>query len=44
MVEGIRAAEWVVFEHSAHMAMIEEPDRYRDVVSRFLDTVESMPS
>jgi hypothetical protein len=28
-VDGIRGAEWVLFEDSAHLAMAEEPDRYR---------------
>jgi pimeloyl-ACP methyl ester carboxylesterase len=29
--EGIPGSRWVVFEHSAHAAMYEEPDRYRAV-------------
>ncbi len=29
LAEGIRGAQWVVFEQSAHMAMVEEPERYR---------------
>ena len=41
LVAGIRGAEWVVFENSAHMAMSEEPERYRDVVGGFLDTVDA---
>ena len=44
IVEGIRGAEWVRFEHSAHLATVEEPDRYRDVVSRFLTQVEAATS
>lgn len=41
MVDGIRDAEWVVFEESAHLAMVEEPERYREVVEAFLRRVET---
>ncbi len=37
---GIRDSEWALFENSAHCSMIEEPQRYRDVVSTFLAKVE----
>lgn len=40
LVGGIRGAEHVVFEESAHMAMLEEPDRYREVLQSFLERVE----
>lgn len=40
VAEGIPGAEWVVFEQSAHMAHVEEPDDYRKVVSGFLSGVE----
>jgi L-proline amide hydrolase len=43
LVAGIRGAEWVVFENSAHFAPVEEPDRYRDVLTTFLDRVEANP-
>jgi proline iminopeptidase len=33
---GIPDAQLVVFEHSGHMAFVEEPDAYRDAVRRFL--------
>ena len=33
---GIRSSQLVVFEHSAHMAHLEEPQRYRQVLERFL--------
>ena len=33
---GIPGAELVVFEHSAHMAFVEEPEAYRVAVGRFL--------
>jgi hypothetical protein len=29
LAAGIRGAEWVVLENSAHFAPVEEPDRYR---------------
>ena len=41
LAEGIRGAQWVVFEQSAHMAMVEEPERYREVVESFLTRVEA---
>jgi proline-specific peptidase len=41
LVDGIRGAEPVVFEESAHLAMAEEPDRYRDVLESFLGRVEA---
>lgn len=30
--EGRAGAEWVVFEDSAHLAKVEEPDRYREAL------------
>jgi proline-specific peptidase len=41
LAAGIRAAQWVVFENSAHFAPVEEADRYRDVLTSFLDQVEA---
>lgn len=41
LVEGIRGAQWVVFQQSAHMAMVEEPERYREVLESFLTRVEA---
>jgi len=41
LVDGIRGAESVVFEESAHIAMAEEPDGYRDVLESFLGRVEA---
>lgn len=38
--DGIPNAEWVLFEHSAHMAFAEEPERYMQVLGDFLDRVE----
>ena len=42
LVEGIPGAESVVFEDSAHLAMAEEPTRYRRVVDSFLRRVEAL--
>lgn len=39
--DGIPGARWVVFEDSAHMAFLEEPDRYREVLSRFLEAYDN---
>jgi alkanesulfonate monooxygenase SsuD/methylene tetrahydromethanopterin reductase-like flavin-dependent oxidoreductase (luciferase family) len=33
---GIHGSDWVVFEDSAHMALVDEPERYRAVVAHFL--------
>jgi len=33
---GIAGAEWVVFEESAHLPHVEEPERYLDVVGSWL--------
>ena len=41
LVDGIRGAEAAVFEQAAHLAMVEEPDRYRAVVESFLSRVEA---
>jgi proline-specific peptidase len=38
--EGIPGSELVAFENSSHMQFVEEPDRYFQVVSDFLDRVE----
>ena len=32
MVEGIRGADWVIFDDSAHLAMVEEPDRFLSLI------------
>ena len=37
---GIAGSDWVLFEESAHMAYLEEPERYLEVVGGFLDRVE----
>jgi proline-specific peptidase len=33
-------SEWVVFEQSAHLPHLEEPERFREVVEAFLARVE----
>jgi proline-specific peptidase len=41
LVAGITGAEHVVFQDSAHLAMAEEPGRYREVLGSFLGRVEA---
>jgi proline-specific peptidase len=41
LAKGIRGAEYVLFEKSAHLAMVEEPDRYRQVIDSFCTRVEA---
>ncbi|MEU5808763.1 proline iminopeptidase-family hydrolase [Streptomyces sp. NPDC047718] len=41
LVEGIRGAQWMVFEESAHLSTAEEPERYRAGLESFLSRVES---
>ncbi|HWN22113.1 MAG TPA: proline iminopeptidase-family hydrolase [Gaiellaceae bacterium] len=41
LVDGIRGAECVVFEHSSHTPVLEETERYLEVVSRFLEDADS---
>lgn len=38
---GIRGSEWVLFENSSHMPHVEETDRYLQVLTNFLQRVES---
>ncbi len=38
---GIKGSQWVIFEQSAHMAHIEEPGRYIQVLDEFLSQVEA---
>jgi pimeloyl-ACP methyl ester carboxylesterase len=39
--DGIAGSEWVIFEDSAHMPYLEEPERYLHVVGDFLERVEN---
>jgi proline-specific peptidase len=41
LVAGIKDAQHVVFQESSHLAMAEEPHRYRQVLGSFLDQVEA---
>jgi pimeloyl-ACP methyl ester carboxylesterase len=41
LYQGIASSEWVVFEHSAHVPHLEEPQRYLEVLDGFLERVES---
>jgi L-proline amide hydrolase len=38
---GIKGSKLVVFEESAHMPHIEEPERYLSVLKDFLERIES---
>ena len=38
---GIPGSEWALFEHSSHMAFVEETERYLEVLDDFLSRVES---
>jgi L-proline amide hydrolase len=38
--EGIPGAEGVIFEESSHMCHAEEPERFREVVTAFLERIE----
>jgi pimeloyl-ACP methyl ester carboxylesterase len=40
LADGIRDAEAVVFDDSAHTATAEGPQRYREVLAAFLRRVE----
>ena len=37
---SIPGSEWVIFENSSHMPHLEEPERFRQVLSDFLNRVE----
>ena len=39
--EGIPGSRWTIFEHSAHLTFLTEPERYREVLTSFLDGVEA---
>jgi hypothetical protein len=38
---GIKNSEWVIFENSAHMAHVEEAEKYVRVLEAFLKKVET---
>ena len=39
--DGISGSQWTVLEHSAHLTFVEEPDRYAEVLTTFLEGVEA---
>jgi pimeloyl-ACP methyl ester carboxylesterase len=39
--DGIQGSRWVMFQNSAHAALLEEPERYRAVLEAFLENAES---
>jgi pimeloyl-ACP methyl ester carboxylesterase len=39
--QGIAGSEWLIFENSAHMPYLEEPEGYLRVVGDFLERVEA---
>lgn len=41
LYQEISGSEWVVFEHSAHMPHLEEPERYLEVLDGFLGKRDS---
>ncbi len=41
LLTGIKGAEHIVFHDSSHLAMAEEPDRYREALGSFLGRVEA---
>ena len=43
ILEGLPDGRMEVFEHSAHVAHLEEGERFADVVERFLREVEARP-
>ena len=40
LVAGVPGAEHLVFGESAHLAMAQEPDRYREIVESFCSRAE----
>jgi pimeloyl-ACP methyl ester carboxylesterase len=36
LLDGIPHSEWVLFEESAHLPHVEEPERYVEVVTDWL--------
>src|SRR5215469_214101 len=39
--KGIAGSQWVLFEHSSHMAHVEEPDVYLPLVRSFMERIEA---
>lgn len=43
LYQGIPSCEWVVFEHSANVPHLEEPQRFLEVLDGFLGRIEAGP-
>ena len=41
LVDGIRGAQYAIFEHSSHTPVLEETERYLETVRGFLDEAEA---
>ena len=41
LVDGMPDARWVLFQHSSHSAILEEPEHHWSVVHEFLDQVDA---
>jgi pimeloyl-ACP methyl ester carboxylesterase len=41
LADGLPDARWVLFQHSTHMALLEEPEHHWTVVHDFLDQVDA---
>jgi pimeloyl-ACP methyl ester carboxylesterase len=39
--QGIPGSRWTILERSTHLTFLEEPERYREVLSSFLDDVDA---
>ena len=39
--QGIPGSRWTLLEHSAHLTFLEEPERYGEVLTLFLDSVDT---
>jgi L-proline amide hydrolase len=39
--EGLPGSRWELFEEASHMPHVEEPERFLDLVNKFLDDIES---
>jgi L-proline amide hydrolase len=44
LIDGIRGARHVLFEHSSHTPVLEETERYLEVVGGFVDSADERPA
>jgi L-proline amide hydrolase len=42
--EGIRGSRWTMLENSAHLTFLEEPERYGEILTSFLDDIDAQRS